>query len=65
MVCSNKRVKSKFERHPSMIGPNRSSFMGPHVVAMFIIELQLTARRRLLELDLSKHAELETLNAES
>lgn len=33
-VCSNRSVKSKFERHPWMIGPKRSSFVGWHVAAM-------------------------------
>lgn len=34
MVCSNNKVKSKFERQPRMTGPKRSSFSGSHLNAM-------------------------------
>jgi hypothetical protein len=39
MDCSNNRVKSKLERHPWMIGPNRSSFAGSQVAAIVVVTL--------------------------
>jgi hypothetical protein len=36
MDCSNKRVKSKLERHPWMMGPKRSSFAGSQMAAIVV-----------------------------